>query len=79
MSGSRFTKGRYANSRISCLVWTREKVIKLAMKLSRQLVSMSLDSKSTRDLVLTQTYTALGLHIEENPGNEEFKLADVLQ
>ena len=37
---------------------------------------MLLDTGSTGNFSSAQTYTILGLHIEEKPANEELQLAD---
>ena len=39
-------------------------------------MSMILDSRSIGNLVLAEIYTALGLHIKEEPENEELQSAD---
>ena len=70
------TEGRAAVRGISALVRTRGTVIELAGKISKQLVSMLIDSGSTGNYVSAQTCTMLGIHIEEEPTNEELQLAD---
>ena len=70
------TEGGVVVHRISALVWTRGKVIELGGKICRRLVSMLIGSGSTGNYVLAQTCTTLGIHIEEEPTNEELQLAD---
>ena len=69
-------EGRAALRRISALVQTRGKVIELVGKICRRPVSMLIDSGSTGNYVSAQTCTMLGIHIEEEPTNEELQLAD---
>ena len=74
--GQSTTEGRVAIYGIRALVWTRGKVIELAGRICRRPVSMLLDSGSTVKYVSAQTCTVLGIHIEEEPTNEELQLAD---
>ena len=68
------TEGRAAIHEISILVWTQGKVIDLAGKICRRPLSMLIDSGSSGNYVSAQTYTMLGIHIEEEPTNEELQL-----
>ena len=70
------TEGRAAVRGISALVRTRGKVIELAGEIYKRPVSMLIDSGSTGNYVTAQTRTMLGIHIEEEPTNEELQLAD---
>ena len=70
------TEGRAAVRGISALVWTRRRVIELARNICKRPVSMLIDSGFTGNYVSAQTCTILGIHIEEEPINEELQLAD---
>ena len=70
------TEERAGVHKISALAWTRGRVIALARKICRRPMSMLIDSRSTGNYVLAQTYTKLGICIEEELMNEELQLAD---
>ena len=70
------SEGRAAVRGISAPTRTLGKAIELAGKICKRPVSMVIDSKSTSNYVSAQTCTMLGIHIEEEPTNEELQLAD---
>lgn len=70
------TEGRDAVRGTKSLVQTRRRVIELAKKVSKRLVNILLDSRSTGNSVSPQTCTRLGLHMEEELADKELQLAD---